>query len=150
MARFKNIESPFLILPFLSLNILLFSLLSVSGAHLSAILLFQLFLLGMTLELSELIAATVIGECDLPIVTQSFEYLGLVIGRKGRSAMKKKITYTEEPIKLVAAVKDFLPPQGKPALRDKTIRVTLNLNEESAKFFKEEARKERIPYQQLN
>ena len=64
--------------------------------------------------------------------------------------MKKKIAYTEEPIKLVAAVKDFLPPQGKPALRDKTIRVTLNLNEESAKFFKEDARKERIPYQQLN
>ena len=63
--------------------------------------------------------------------------------------MKKKIKYTDEPIELGATVKDFLPPPGELALRDKTIRVTLNLNEESVNFFKEEAQKEGIPYQRL-
>jgi predicted DNA binding CopG/RHH family protein len=58
--------------------------------------------------------------------------LELVIGRKGNNAMKKKIKYT-----------------GELALKDRTIRVTLNLNEDSVTFFKEEARKEGIPYQRL-
>ena len=63
--------------------------------------------------------------------------------------MKKKITYTDEPIELGATIKDFLPPPGELALRDKTVRVTLNLNEESVNFFKEEAQREGIPYQRL-
>ena len=42
----------------------------------------------------------------------------------------------------------YLPP-GELALRDKTVRVTLNLNEESVNFFKDEAQKEGIPYQRL-
>ena len=63
--------------------------------------------------------------------------------------MKKTIKYTDEPIELGATVKDFLPPPGELALRDKTIRVTLSLNEESVNFFKEEAQKEGIPYLKL-
>ncbi len=63
--------------------------------------------------------------------------------------MKKKITYTNEPIKLGKTVKDFLPPPGELALRDKTVRVSINLNEESVRFLKEEAKKAGIPYQRL-
>ena len=63
--------------------------------------------------------------------------------------MKKKIKYTDETIELGVTVKDVLPPPGELALRDKTIRVTLNLNEKSVNFFKEEAQKEGIPYQRL-
>ena len=43
--------------------------------------------------------------------------------------MKRKISYTDEPIALGATVKDFLPPPGELALQDKSVRVTLNLNE---------------------
>ena len=63
--------------------------------------------------------------------------------------MKRKISYTDEPIALGATVKDFLPPPGELALQDKSVRVTLNLNEESVNFFKEAARREGVPYQRL-
>ena len=54
--------------------------------------------------------------------------------------MKKKIKYTDEPIKLGATVEDFLPPPEELALKDRTVRVTLNLGAESINFFKEEAK----------
>ena len=63
--------------------------------------------------------------------------------------MKKKIVYTDEPIKLAKTVKDFLPPPGELALRDKTVRITLNLNEDSVVFFKQEAKKTGGSYQRL-
>ena len=55
--------------------------------------------------------------------------------------MKKKINYTDEPLKFGKTVKDFLPPPSELAMLDKTVRVTINLNEESVNFFKEEAAK---------
>ena len=63
--------------------------------------------------------------------------------------MKKKIKYTNEPIKLGETVKDFLPPPGELALKEKTVRVTINLNEDSINFFKKEAKKLGVPYQKL-
>ena len=63
--------------------------------------------------------------------------------------MKKKIVYTDEPIKLGKTVKDFLPPPGELALREKTVRITLNLNEQSVAFFKQEAKKAGGSYQRL-
>ena len=63
--------------------------------------------------------------------------------------MKKKIKYKDEPIELGKTVKDFLPPPGELALKDKTVRVTINLNEESVSFFKEEAEKSGVPYQRI-
>lgn len=78
-----------------------------------------------------------------------FASLVLAIGEKVRNDMKKKINYTDEPIQLGETVKDFLPSPSELALREKTIRVTLNLSEESVKFFKEAARQEGIPYQKL-
>ena len=63
--------------------------------------------------------------------------------------MKKKIKYTDEPIKLGKTVKDFLPPPGELALKEKTVRVTINLNEDSINFFKKEAKKLGVPYQKL-
>ena len=72
-----------------------------------------------------------------------------VIGERVRNDMKKKINYTDEPIELGATVKDFLPSPSELALRERTVRITLNLSEESVKFFKEEADREGIPYQKL-
>ena len=63
--------------------------------------------------------------------------------------MKKKIKYTDEPIELGKTVKDFLPPPGELALKEKTVRVTINLNEDSINFFKKEAKKLGVPYQKL-
>ena len=68
----------------------------------------------------------------------------LVIGRKEKNVMKKKIKYTDEPIKLGATVKDFLPPPEDLALKDRTVQGTLNLYEKSIKFFKEEVKSEGI------
>ena len=63
--------------------------------------------------------------------------------------MKKKIIYTDEPVKLGKTVKDFLPPPEELALKDKTIRITINLNEESVLYFKGAAKKTGVPYQKL-
>ncbi len=71
------------------------------------------------------------------------------IGEKEKSDMKKKIHYTDEPVMLGKTVKDFLPPPGELALKDKTTKVSIDLNEESVKFFKKEARKTGVPYQRL-
>jgi hypothetical protein len=75
MRKFKLTEFPSLILLFAILNILLFPLFSVSGSHqLWTILLFELFLLGITIELSELVAATFVGECDISKLNHLDEY----------------------------------------------------------------------------
>ncbi|MBF0288731.1 MAG: CopG family transcriptional regulator [SAR324 cluster bacterium] len=63
--------------------------------------------------------------------------------------MKKKITYTDEPMNLGKTVKDFLPSPAALALKEKTVRITINLNEESVLFFKDEAKKIGVPYQKL-
>ena len=63
--------------------------------------------------------------------------------------MKKKINYTDEPLQLGKTVKDFLPSPADLAMLDKTVRVTINLNEDSVNFFKEEAEKSGVPYQRL-
>ncbi len=63
--------------------------------------------------------------------------------------MKKKIKYTDEPIKLGRRVSDFLPSPAELALKEKTRRVTINLNEESLLVFKREAKRLRVPYQKL-
>ncbi len=63
--------------------------------------------------------------------------------------MKKKIKYTEEPIKLGRRVHDFIPSPAEIALRERTKRVTINLNEGSLRIFKKEATRLAIPYQKL-
>lgn len=61
----------------------------------------------------------------------------------------KKTKYSNEPIKLGKRVHDFLPSPAEIALREKTARVTINLNEASLKIFKKEASRLGVPYQRL-
>lgn len=67
----------------------------------------------------------------------------------GKHDMKKKIKYTDEPIKLGGRVRDFLPSPAEIALKEKTRRVTINLNEASLLIFKKEANRLGVPYQKF-
>lgn len=63
--------------------------------------------------------------------------------------MKKKIKYTHEPIKLGRRVEDFLPSPAEMVLKEKSKRVTINLNEESLHIFQRVATRLGVPYQRL-
>jgi predicted DNA binding CopG/RHH family protein len=63
--------------------------------------------------------------------------------------MSGKIKYTDEPIKLGARVKDFLPPPSQLVKRPETVKVTLELTADSLKFFKRQAKLNRVPYQRM-
>ena len=63
--------------------------------------------------------------------------------------MKKKIKYTDEQVRLGRRVEDFLPAPAEMALKGKSRRVTINLNEASLQIFKKEATRLKVPYQRL-
>ncbi|BDD87387.1 hypothetical protein [Desulfofustis limnaeus] len=63
--------------------------------------------------------------------------------------MRKKITYTDEPIGKVRVVSDFLPSPEELALKDETVRVTIALSKASIDFFKREAKKHNTQYQKM-
>ncbi len=67
--------------------------------------------------------------------------------------MKKRIRYTDEPsdvnLDTARAVKDFLPPPDQLVFKEKTIKVTLALSEGSVNFFKAQADKHGLKYQQM-
>lgn len=63
--------------------------------------------------------------------------------------MSKKIKYTDEPMKLGERVADFLPPPAKLVKREKTVKVTLELTEDSVNFFKRQAKRASVPYQRM-
>lgn len=67
--------------------------------------------------------------------------------------MKKPIKYTNEPpdVDLDSAriIDDFLPPPGELVFKEKTVKITLNVSEESILFFKREADKHGVKYQQM-
>ena len=63
--------------------------------------------------------------------------------------MRKKIRYTDEPLKIGERVKDFLPPLSQLVKREKTVKVTLELTEKSLAFFKQQAKRESVPYQRM-
>lgn len=67
----------------------------------------------------------------------------------GKNAMKKKITYTDETLKLGERVADFLPPPSALVMKNDTIKVTLELTRESVEFFKKEAKRNNVPYQRM-
>ena len=73
----------------------------------------------------------------------------LDIGEEANRLMKKTIKYTDEPMKLGKVVDDFLPPPSKLVLREDTVKVTLALSKESIDFFKNEAKKNNVPYQKM-
>ena len=63
--------------------------------------------------------------------------------------MRKRIHYTNEPIGEIKIVKDFLPPPDKLVFKRKNIKVTMALDVESVNFFKEQAQRNRVPYQTM-
>jgi len=70
-------------------------------------------------------------------------------GGKARAFMKKKITYTNEPMGKVRVVTDFLPSPEELVLKDKTVKVTISLSKASVDFFKKAAKKNNTQYQKM-
>ncbi len=63
--------------------------------------------------------------------------------------MKKKTANTDKPIGKLTRVKDFLPLPSELVARDETVKVTLALSKESVEFFKDQAKKNSVPYQRM-
>jgi hypothetical protein len=63
--------------------------------------------------------------------------------------MKKRIRYTDEPIKLGRTVPDFLPKPEDLVSRESNVRVTLNLSSRSLTFFRNLSKRSHVPYQKL-
>lgn len=63
--------------------------------------------------------------------------------------MKRKITYTNEPLGDIEVVPDFLPPPAELAFREEGVKVTLALSKKSVEFFKFEASKHQTQYQRM-
>ena len=63
--------------------------------------------------------------------------------------MKKKIKDTAMPIGELTRIDDFLPPPEKLVFPQKTIKITLTLDESSVQFFKSQAKKNHTKYQKL-
>jgi len=63
--------------------------------------------------------------------------------------MRKKTTYTDEPIGKVRVVSDFLPSPEELVLKDETVRITISLSKASVDFFKREAKKHNTQYQKM-
>lgn len=63
--------------------------------------------------------------------------------------MKKKIKYTDEPIGDLEIVKDFLPSPSQLVLKEKNVKVTINLKESSIDYFKKVAIKNHTQYQKI-
>ena len=77
------------------------------------------------------------------------EYSGPGVGENGVSIMKKKTISTDKPVGKLTRVKDFLPPPSELVAREDTVKVTLALSKESVEFFKDKAKKNRVPYQRM-
>jgi predicted DNA binding CopG/RHH family protein len=79
--------------------------------------------------------------------------LVLDIGGKEKSYMKKQIIYVDPPsdvdIDTARAIKDFLPPPEQLVFKEKTVKITLALSEGSINFFKTQAQKHGLKYQQM-
>lgn len=77
----------------------------------------------------------------------------LDIGGKEKSCMKKQIKYVDTPsdvdLDAARAIKDFLPPPEQLVFKEKTVKITLALSEGSINFFKTQAQKHGLKYQQM-
>ncbi|MFH2144592.1 MAG: CopG family transcriptional regulator [Candidatus Omnitrophota bacterium] len=62
--------------------------------------------------------------------------------------MKRKIKYTNEPMRL-ELIEDFLPHPDQLAMKSENIKVTITLSKESIEFFKQVAKKHHSPYQKM-
>jgi predicted DNA binding CopG/RHH family protein len=57
--------------------------------------------------------------------------------------------YGDEPVVLGERVADFLPQPEELVLRNKGVKVTLTLSEDSIDFFKDQAARFNVPYQRM-
>ena len=63
--------------------------------------------------------------------------------------MNKKTIYTDEPLEMGERITDFLPPPSQLVKREATVKITLEVTQNSLDFFKEQAKREHIPYQRM-
>ena len=75
--------------------------------------------------------------------------MGPGIGAGASSYMKRKRTYTDEPLGRLKVVEDFLPPPEKLVLREDGVKVTISLSRKSVDFFKAHAAASKVPYQRM-
>ena len=63
--------------------------------------------------------------------------------------MRRKISYTDEPLGRLRVVKDFLPAPEELAFNKEGVKVTITLSKSSVEFFKRAAEKYHAPYQKM-
>jgi len=86
---------------------------------------------------------------DLPIARMSFESLAPVIGDEARRFMKHTAKYTNETLGHLQIIEDFLPTPADLVLKDDGVKITISLSKRSVAFFKDQARKSKVPYQKM-
>ena len=62
---------------------------------------------------------------------------------------KRKVKYTDEPIRKINIVDDFLPKPRDLILKEETKKITISLTKSSIEFFKNEAAKYHTNYQTM-
>jgi len=63
--------------------------------------------------------------------------------------MKKKIKYTDEPMKNLKIIEDFLPPPDDLVFKEENTKVTISLSKSSVEFFKRKAKEQHTQYQKM-
>ena len=69
--------------------------------------------------------------------------------------MKREVKYTDAPedindaLQSATRIEDFLPPPEQLIAKEETRKITIALSKRSVEFFKNAAKQNHIPYQQL-
>ncbi len=63
--------------------------------------------------------------------------------------MRSKTRYADEPMGEPRVIADFLPPPGRLALKEDTVKVTISLSRASVSFFKKQAKAHGTSYQRM-
>ena len=90
-------------------------------------------------------------ECLPQYAGQKVRYALIAVEMKNRKPVD--ILHTDEPndvdLDAARAIKDFLPPPDQLVFKEKTVKITLALSEGSVNFFKAQADKHGLKYQQM-
>jgi predicted DNA binding CopG/RHH family protein len=71
------------------------------------------------------------------------------IEERGKTYMKKRIAYTDEPMDNIKITKDFLPSPEELIFKDQTVKVTISLSKSSVDYFKQIAKSYNTQYQKM-
>lgn len=66
-----------------------------------------------------------------------------------KDRIKKHMEFTDEEIGEVRIIKDFLPPPEDLILKEDTVKITLSLNKDVVRFFKDQAELHDTQYQKM-